>query len=137
VGRGAIHDAADGDQIGGAAGGGEDDGLQFRVGAGEVGDFLVGVGAAVVGEGDDAPAGSSADGEGGIRGGGGVRGGWLRCDCGGLREGCGLGGFVFVGTPGVDDQPGEEEQDEGRDAGADPEGTGGEGLVVGWGERAG
>ena len=58
----AVHETADGDQVGSVAAGGEDDRLQFWMGAGEVGDFFLCVGAAVVGEGDDAPVGSYADG---------------------------------------------------------------------------
>ena len=71
----AVHEAADGDQVGSAPAGGEDYRLQFGMGMGEVGDFLFGVRSAVVGEGDDAPirVGASGCGE---RCGSWVRGGW-------------------------------------------------------------
>ena len=129
VGGGAIHEAADGDEVGGAAGGGEDGGLKFGMGAGEVGEFLSCVGAAVVGEGDDAPVLSRKCFAHGGRWGHSGRG--VRCDGCGLLKRCGWGGFVFVGVPGVGDEPGDEYQYDGGEAGADPEGTGGEGLVVG------
>ena len=40
VGGVAVHEAADSDQVGGVAAGGEDYGLQLGMGAGEVGDFF-------------------------------------------------------------------------------------------------
>ena len=128
----AIHEAADGDQVGSVAGGGKDDGLQFRVGAREVGDFFLCIGAAVVGEGDDAPVGSYVDGGGGVgRERGRCGGGWLR-RCRGWT-GCGWWRGLVVRVPCVGQCPGEEEQDEGGDAGADPAGAKREGLIgEGW-----
>lgn len=110
------------------------------MGAGEVGGFSGGVGAVVVGEGDDAPAGSCgryargchphggrcyAHGERTIRGG-----------CGGLLKGGWLRGPVFVRGQGVGQEPCGEEKEKGGQGSGDPEAGEGQGVAVGWDDVA-